>query len=135
VGSGPFLARRAAARSTNLGFGELSRLAGAEADGVSGLSICCLRSRILVRTAVARSSRVGVWVLRPTVGASVAAGSDRGIRLDESGARAQAEQAREGWRWTEKVVLPRRRVLQPVKPSTAGFEMQAGGTRCSLFVR
>lgn len=113
AGSGPFLARLAAARSTN---GALANPAPAPALAgcccASGLRICCFRSRIFARTAVERSSRVGVWVCRPTVGgAAVGMGSARGTRLDRSGARAQAEQAREGWRWTVKVVVPMRIAL------------------------
>ena len=79
------------------------------------MSIWCLRSRIWVRTAVARSSRVGVWDRRPTAGAATAAGAARGTRFDESGARAQDAQAREGWRWTKNTVVPMRMVLRTVE--------------------
>ena len=120
AGSGPPRARLAAARSTNLaarggaGAGDGAG-AGAGEEEVLGLRMCCLRSRILDRTAVERSSLVGVWVVRPTGGVAVGAmGSARGSRLDESGASAHAAHARDGWIWTEKVVVPRRRVLQPV---------------------
>ena len=143
--------RRAAARSTNGAFvaaggaGTVDAEAGISSAGAAsgafppravvpppllpltlafGLRNCALRPAICSRRSCSFCSLVLVKKTEESFFSLEVSAATRGMRLDESDATEQTEQAKEGWMWTEKVVEPMRIELRGQERSGAVLEKE-----------